>query len=109
MTNVNGNDPPPMDPQLKSILTSVAMSLSMAVAGWAVTKGIIPGGDQSVLANQMVLVGSGVVTFLIGWYKTRMVTQKAMIKAVNTADNGVKVVDASTPAPAVSEPVKGTK
>ena len=109
MTNVNGGDPPPMDPQLKSILTSIGLSIAMAVAGWAVSQGIIPTADQSVLANQLVLIGSGLIAAAFGWYKTRMVTQKAMIKAVNTADNGVKVVDASAPAPAVSEPVKGTK
>jgi predicted NBD/HSP70 family sugar kinase len=79
------------------------------VAGWAVHQGIIPQNDQSVLANQLVLVGGGITAAFFAWYKTRMVTQKAMIQNINNTDNGVKVVPASAPEPAVSEPVKGTK
>ena len=48
-----------MDPQLNSILTSVALAVATSIAGYFASKGIIPSADQSVLANQLVTVGAG--------------------------------------------------
>lgn len=95
-----------MDPQLKSVLTSIALAGATSIAGWAASKGIIPSGDQSVLANQLVTVSFGGVAALIAWYKARQMSQAAMITAVNAADNGVKVVANTVQAPAVTAPLK---
>ena len=95
-----------MDPQLKSLVTSVGMVLATSVASWAVSKGIIPSGDQSTLTNDIVLVVSTIITALLAWWKTHAVSPKAMINAINTADNGVKVVSESVPGPKVDAPTK---
>lgn len=98
-----------MDPQLKSILTSIALAAATAIAGWAASKGIIPTDDQSVLANQLVAVASGVVATGLAWYKARMVSPAAAIQQVNAQANGVKVVPASSPTPPVNAPVEVKK
>src|SRR5665213_2845231 len=69
---------PPMDAQLKSILTSIALAASTSVAAWAASRGLIPSADQSTLANDLVTIGFGVLSALIGWYKTRSQTPTAM-------------------------------
>lgn len=96
-----------MDPQLKSVLTSILMTVSGSAATWAVGVGIIPGSDQASLANIIVSVALYLITAALAWYKSRQVTQTAMIQAVNSADNGVKVVSEKTSAPTVSTPLKG--
>jgi hypothetical protein len=95
-----------MNPQIQSILTSVGMALASSVAAWAVSKGFIPGADQSSFTNDLLTLGSGIVVLVLGWIKAKQVSQPAMIKAVNAADNGVKVVASSEPAPTVSAPLK---
>ena len=106
-----------MDPQIQSVLTSVALSLATAVATWASTLGIVPSADKDSFANILVSVFLWLVTAAIGWYKTRALSQKAMIQAlpqtamiqaINAADNGVKVVLQSAPAPAVNGPITPT-
>lgn len=92
-----------MDPQTKSILTSVGMSVAMAATGWAVSKGVIPSGDQPVIANALVATAGAILTALMAWYKARIVSPKAMITAINDAPNGVKVVAESANAPKVSD------
>lgn len=97
-----------MDPQLKSILTSVGMTLSTSVAAWAVTHGIIHAADQAPVADAIVTAVSAGVTALLGWYKTRQHTPTAQIAAVNDdPTNGVKVVAEAVPAPKVTVPLKG--
>ena len=49
------------------------------------------------------------MTVGLGWYKARMVSPAAVIAQVNAQDNGVKVVAATEPVPAVSGPLKGGK
>lgn len=95
-----------MDPQLKSVLTSIGLALATGVAGWFVHQGIIPSGDQSALANQIMVLGSGLVAAALAVYKTRQVSPKAMITAINHGDNGVKVVAADAPVQHVTEPLK---
>ena len=82
------------------------MSAAMSVAGYAVHVGIIMPDGQSALATELVAVGAGAITVAIGWYKARQVSQTAMIQAVNSADNGVKVVASSATAPKVDAPLK---
>jgi hypothetical protein len=109
-----------MDPQVKSILTSIAMAGATAVAAWAVGHGIIPGSEAGDFSNMLVTVVFGLITAGLAEYKRRQATpvaqtaalaatkegQTAMIKTINNTSNGVKVVDATVPAPTVQEPLK---
>ena len=95
-----------MDPQLKSVLTSIGMTLAGSATTWGVAHGLVPAADQASVANALVTLAFAIATGLLGWWKARQVSQKAMIQAVNAADNGVKVVAASTPAITVTEPLK---
>ena len=95
-----------MDPQIKSILSSVGLALATSVAGYAVHAGIVPSDDQSVLANQLVLLASGFIGAGLAWYKARQVSQAVMIQQINAADNGVKVVPSTSPSPPVNQPLK---
>jgi len=96
-----------MDPQLKSVLTSLGMTAATAAAAWGVSHGLVPGADQASVANALATLSAVVITALFGWWKTRMVTPKALIQAVNAADNGVKVVPVnSTTVSPVQEPLK---
>lgn len=96
-----------MDPQLKSILTSLLMTLTTGAATWLASKGLIATGDESVFATWLMSGILYAVTALIFWYKQRQQTQTALIQAVNHADNGVKVVPATAPVDAVNQPLKG--
>lgn len=95
-----------MDPEVKSIVSSVALSGATSIAVWAAGHGIVPASDESNLANTLVTVAFGLGALAIGWYKKRQMSQTAMIAAVNNADNGVKVVAETTPAPKVDAPMK---
>lgn len=96
-----------MDPQLKSILTTVAGYAAAGIAAWAASKGLIPAADQSSFANDVVMIGAGAVAAALAWYKARSHTPTAQIAAVNAADNGVKVVPATAMTPSVNHPLKG--
>ena len=95
-----------MDPQLKSVLTSFGMIAATSVASWAATKGFITPDQQSTLVTGLVTVAGAVVTAAVLEYKRRQSSQTSMIKAVNSADNGVKVVPATSTAPQVNAPLK---
>lgn len=95
-----------MDPQLKSILTSILLAIATSATTWGVAHGLVPAADQNVIANDIVTFIFGAVSALLAWYKTRQHTPTAQIAAVNDADNGVKVVPATSPAPTVKEPLK---
>ena len=104
-----------IDPQLKSIMTSIALAASTSVAAWAANKGLIPGGDQSVIANALVTAAFSGLALAIGWYKQRQQspaaliaasTPTALIEAVNAQNNGVKVVPSTSPTPCVNVPLK---
>jgi hypothetical protein len=95
-----------MNPQIVSILTSVGLTASSAVASWAVAKGLVPSTDQSSFANDLLGIIAAVATLGFGWLKTRAVSPTSMIQSINAADNGVKVVSATASAPTVSAPLK---
>jgi hypothetical protein len=95
-----------MNPILKSYITTVVAGAASAVVAWAVAHGIIPGADQSVLANDLAGAAGIGVFALITWIKGQMHTKTAQIVAVNKADNGVKVVAESSPSPKVDVPLK---
>lgn len=94
-----------MDPQLKSICTSILLAAATAIAAWAAGHGIIPGSQQGDFANMLVTVAFGLGAAGIAWYKKRQQSQEVLIKAVNAADNGVKVVADTAPAPVVNAPI----
>ena len=102
-----------MDPQFKSLLSSVILGFATAIASWGVSKGVIPDGSQgavaSVIANDVMTFGAFGVAAVLAWYKTRSHTPTAQIVAVNKADNGVKVVPAGADAAPVDQPLKGPK
>jgi hypothetical protein len=99
-----------MNPQAKSILTSVLMGLATSVATWAATVGIIPSSQESTIANALVAGLLYLIAGVLVWYKQRSHNQTNLIAAVNNADNGLKVVvndAASAQIPPVAAPVKG--
>lgn len=98
-----------MNPQLKSALTSALLVLFTSATTWASTKGLISNGDVATLANALVTVAGAIVTGAVGYYKARQVAPAALIQAVNSGDNGVRVVPAMVPegiAPTVDRPLK---
>lgn len=95
-----------MDPQIKSVLTSFALTGATFVATWAVGHGFVAAQDQTALVDILVSVSGGVAWAFFVWFKARGQSPTALIQAVNAADNGVKVVDAKASAPAVNEPKK---
>ena len=94
-----------MDPQLKSVLTSLGLAAATAVASWAATRGYITPDQQSAVVTGLVTIGGGVVAAAVLEYKRRMVSQTSMIQAVNAADNGVKVVASTVSAPQANVPI----
>ena len=94
----------PMDPQTKSLLTSIVLSLASAAAMWAANKGLIPSADVPTIANDLMFLVFAGVAVATGWYKRNQHTQTAQITAVNDADNGRKVVDESSPSKQVDAP-----
>lgn len=100
-----------MTPVSNSALTSVIGALTVMLATWLASKNIIPTADVSTDAAEIgsfILFAGGIA---LGWYKTRQVTQTAMIKSVNATSNGVAVVSARDAASAgilpVNTPVTG--
>jgi len=94
-----------MDPQLKSILTTVIGYAATGFATWASTVGIIPAADDGSFANILVSAALWSIAAAIAWYKTRAHTPSAQIAAVNNADNGAKVVAESIPGPRINAPI----
>jgi hypothetical protein len=77
----------------------ILRSILAAAGGWAVGKGYIDSDTATALAGAIVTIA------IAGWsFYTN--SKSAMIKSVNNADNGVKVVDANAPAPTVNESLK---
>jgi hypothetical protein len=95
-----------LDPQAKSLLSTILGYAAASVGTFAVTHGIIPGADQSTFDNDLVGAALWGVAALIGWWKKRQHTPRAQIAAVNQADNGVKVVAQNAEAQQVNVPLK---
>ena len=95
-----------INPQLKSVLTSLLLAFATAATTWGVAHGLVPAADQNVITNDIVtalFAGAGIV---LTAYKTRMVSPAAAITQVNAQDNGVKVVAATAQAPIVTVPLR---
>ena len=95
-----------MDPQVKSVISSVALAIATSAATWAVAKGLIPAADKASFANDLVTLALGVGSAAIAWWKARQVSPTQLIKEVNKGDNGVKVVAEDEPVPPVNRPLK---
>ena len=85
-----------MDPQVKSLLTTIAGYFATGLATWATGVGVIPAEDKTSFANIVVSIALWTVAAGIAEYKRRSQSKDAMIKAVSAADNGVNVVKAGT-------------
>jgi hypothetical protein len=95
-----------MDPELKSIVTTILGYACASAATWAAGIGIIPSSEQGSFANVLVTVILGAGAVAIGWYKKQQQTkaamaaalaatkpgQDAMALAINVSNNGAKVV-----------------
>lgn len=95
-----------MDPVLKSTITTVATYLVGAVGAWAVAHNYLTPDQASSLGPDVIGAGSIIIGGALVWWKARQHTPAAQIAAVNNANNGVKVVPATAPAPAVTAPLK---
>ena len=81
-----------MDPQIKSILTTIAVGFATTLATWAAAVGIIPASSESTVINALVSLLLYVIDGLLAWYKARSQSKDALIQAVNAGNNKVKVV-----------------
>jgi hypothetical protein len=95
-----------MDPQLKSVLTSIGLAAATAITTWAASKSLIPASDQVGDANAIVTVAGMIVMGGLAYFKTRAVTPKAMIASINDTNNGVKVVADNVIAKTETAPLK---
>lgn len=95
-----------MDPQTKSLVTTILAALAAAAGGAAATHGYITADQQSAFRDIVVSIVTAGATGLIAWYKQRTASPKALIEAVNAGDNGVKVVSATATAQVVNGPLK---
>ena len=89
-----------------SIVGSIGLALAGMAVGWLASHNIIPEADVAPATATLAAIIIGVIGAGIVWFKGAMATKAAQIQAVNTADNGVKVVAAATPAPVVTAPLK---
>jgi hypothetical protein len=95
-----------MDPQIQSVITSAGVLLAGGIATWAASRGLVDQNDQAGLTNGLVTVGGAAAAGVFVWWKARAHSPAAAIQAVNAADNGVKVVAASSPSPQINVPLK---
>jgi formate/nitrite transporter FocA (FNT family) len=86
----------PMDPQLKSTVTSAAMWLAGAVAAWLVSKGIVTSPDLDSTTAAFGTIIMLIVGFVIERYKSYQHTPDAVITAASHAPGVVSVI--TTPA-----------
>jgi hypothetical protein len=88
--------PPPMDPQLKSALTTMGAVAAAGAATWAVGHGFIAAGDQAAISNALIALAGAALTVGIGVWKTRAHTPTAIAAQVNSASPAIvsAVVDA---------------
>lgn len=95
-----------MDPQVNSAITSVLLVIAGSATAILVKDGIISAGDQGSFTSDIAAIIMAIITAAIGWYKANTLSQNSMIKSVNAADNGVKVVPDSSPTSPVSGALK---
>ena len=103
-----------------SSVINAGIRYAATAAGSAITAlsvvGLIHSGDAQGLGAAVTQIGTGLVAVVTGVGTIVTIaapiigmissTMKSKIQSINSADNGVKVVAASTPAPTVSEPLK---
>jgi hypothetical protein len=99
-----------MDPQLKSVLTSILTLGAGGVVSWAVTKGLVTSDQSSAVTQDLVGLAGALISGGLVWWKARDQSPRALIDKINKPKNGLKVVAASIPesvAPTVTAPIKG--
>lgn len=95
-----------MNTTTTSIVGSLALALAGMIVGWLASHNIIPSADVSTDTAAICAIIVGAIGAGIVWFKRNMATPAAHIVAVNTANNGVKVVAATSPSPTVNIPLK---
>lgn len=107
MNDANNTVKPSLIPNnaTTSIVGSVGLTLAALIAGWLSAHNIIPAADVTTDTAVIGTIIVGVIGAGIVWFKGAMATKAAQIQAVNTADNGVKVVAATVLAPVVTAPI----
>ena len=98
-----------MDPQLKSVFTTLGMTLATSAATAAASHGYIHSADTAPVADAIVTAVGALITAGLGWYKAHQVSPAVLIQTVNQQPNGVKVVPATAPTEAVNAPVTTEK
>jgi len=94
-----------LDPQLKSVITSVLMLGAGAIATWFAKSGIISANDIPAFTAWLVAAMGTFGAFVILWWKARANSQAAMMKAINAAPNGASVVPEDAAAKAGIQPI----
>lgn len=81
-----------MDPQLKSFVTSGAMTLAGAIATWLVAKGIITSPDIDSTTSAIGTVITLIIGVGIAYYKAQTHTPDAIITAASQQPGVINVV-----------------
>jgi hypothetical protein len=89
-----------VDPQLKSILTSVLLSLATAATTWAVAKGIVPSSDQNVIANDLAGAAVALGGLAVAWWKSSQASPSGLVQSIGSTDPNkvAAAIDAAPPA-----------
>ena len=109
MTNLTPDVPPPSitNPNpTQSFVTSAVLWAAGVAVSWAVSKGYVASGDQATIVGDLGAILLAGLAGAVAWWKAHQSTQKALIKAVNEADNGVMVVAETERVPQVNGPLK---
>ena len=99
-----------MDPIMKSLLSSVVKDALTGAGTLLVAHGYLSADAESQFINSLVGIVLVAVSQGLTWYKSRMLTETAVIAQVNKQDNGVTVVPTAAAAaagvPTVNAPLK---
>lgn len=87
-----------MDPQLKSILTTVLAAVLGGAGVWAVKVGVVPVSAQADVVNALVTVVIGVIGAGVTWWKARQASPAGLVQSLGNTDPK-KVADAVDAAP----------
>jgi len=89
-----------MDPQLKSVLTTLLTLLFGSLATWLITKGFISSDQGPVLVNSLVGVAFGLGAAVLAWLKSREHSPSARVLSAKEVPGVVVQVDTSRDSPA---------
>lgn len=91
-----------MDPQVKSILTTILGYAATAATAWAATHGYIHSADQVPVADAIVTAAGAATMAAIGWWKARQGSPAGLVNSMANTDSK-KVAAAVDAAPLASQ------